>query len=621
MQLKNRIVMPAMMLNMEFNTNHRARAFYTERAKGGCSALILPLTSVDMLISDEVWGNRGNVAQYIEDCRRLVDDIHSDGAKVGIQLWHAKYLPSGLGPDDTRGRPIAPSATGDRQELTTKEIDSIVAKYGPAASACKQAGFDFIEVHGVHSHLPCEFFSPLFNRRNDKYGGNVRRRMNFGLEVTKTIRSAVGNDYPVFFRLGVGGDRPDDTTLEEACQFAVELEKAGVDCLDISVIMFSEPGLSNLPASDQPYGTFVPFAEAIKRRVSIPVIGVGRINKMEVAESILMEGKVDIVAVGRQLIVDPYWPQKVAAGKENEVRTCLSCNVCIDAVRANAEYRCAVNPFAGREAEWVVTPAAKRKRVFVVGGGPAGMEAARIAALRGHQVTLYEEASSLGGQLTLAEVPPYKKEVGELGRNLANQVKTISGVKVKLNCEFTAKILAREKPDAVVIASGSKPSTPDIKGVKGVNVVNAMDVLTGIPVGKKVVILGGELVGCETAEYLAAQGKQVIVTRRGSEMALNTSSRNRVSLLRRLRKQSVTLLTGVKYEEITEKGLVITNKEGQRRTIEADTIVLATGAVPDNRLADELKNNAAELHIIGDSLKPRRILEAISEGAKVGLEL
>lgn len=620
MEMKNRIVMPPMMLNMGLNVNQRARAFYKERAKGGCGAIILPLTSVDMFVSDEVWGRHGNVAKYIEDCHHLADDVHAEDVKLGIQLWHAKFLPSGLGPDDTRGRPIAPSAVADRQELTIQEIEGIIAKFGQAASVCKRAGFDFVEIHGAHSYLPCEFFSPLDNRRNDKYGGDRRRRMNFGLETTKAIRTAVGKDYPVFFRLGAQGSRPGDTTLEDACEFAIELGKAGIDCLDISVALYADPGISALPAPNQPHGTFVPLAEAIKQRVRVPVIAVGRIHKLEVAESILKDGKADLVAVGRQLIADPYWPQKVASGKQSEIRPCLSCNVCIDAAISAAPYRCPVNAFAGRESEWIVSPAAKKKRVLVIGGGPAGMEAARLAALRGHNVTLFEKAPSLGGQLTVAQVPPHKKEVGELSLNLTHQVK-LAGVKINLNRKATPAMLLREKPDAVIIATGSKPSIPTIKGVGGTNVVNALDVLNGAPVGKKVVVLGGELVGCETAEYLAGQGKQVTVTRRGAKMALKMSNRNRASLIIRLRKLGITMLTGIKYEEITEKGLVITAGNGIRQTLEADTIVLATGAVPDNRLAAELKGKVAELYVIGDSLEPRRILEAISDGAKIGIEI
>jgi len=619
MELKNRVVMPPMQLNLGFR-NQKARAFYTERARGGCGTIIMPATSVDQFISDEAWGRDGRAAQFIEGCRLLTDDVHAAGARVGIQLWHAKYLPSGIGMYDTRGKPIAPSSVDDRQELTVEEIEEIIAKFAQAASACKRAGFDFVEFHGAHRYLPCEFFSPLDNRRDDKYGGDLQRRMNFGLESVKAMRAAVGDDYPIFYRLGAWADHPGDITPEDACEFAVELEKASVDCLDISVALLTGPGASATPTPEHPMGTFVQLAEMVKRRVSVPVIAVGRINKLEIAEPILADGKADLIAIGRQLIADPYWPQKVATGRQDEVRPCLSCNVCMDAALAGAEPRCSVNPFAGNEAERAITLAPVTKRIFVVGGGPAGMEAARLAALRGHQVTLCEKASSLGGQLTIAQIPPYKKDIGELSRYLTGQVDA-AGVQVRLGCDATAQMVIQENPDAVVIATGSSPLSPDIPGVKGPNVVSALDVLTGTSVGENVVVLGGELVGCETADYLAAQGKKVTVTRRGTEMALKMSERSRASLLNRLRKQGVTLMPGVKYEEITDKGLVITTKDGQRWTLEADTIVLAAGAVPNNQLAEELRGKVAELHVIGDSLEPRKIPEAISDGTRVGLAL
>jgi len=273
MELKDRVVMPPMQLNLGFR-NQKARAFYTERARGGCGTIIMPATSVDQFISDEVWGRPGRAAEFVEGCRVLTDDVHLAGAKVGIQLWHAKYLPSGIGMYDTRGKPIAPSCVDDRQELTVEEIEEIIAKFAQAAAACKPAGFDFVEFHGAHRYLPGEFFSPLDNRRKDKYGGDLRRRMNFGLESVKAIRTAVGNDYPIFYRLGSWGDRPGDITPEYAVKFAVELEKAGVDCLDISVAQLTGPGASATPPPDQPMGTFIHLAEAVKGCVSIPVIAV-----------------------------------------------------------------------------------------------------------------------------------------------------------------------------------------------------------------------------------------------------------------------------------------------------------------------------------------------------------
>ncbi|MBA7693543.1 NADH oxidase [subsurface metagenome] len=428
LKLKNRVVLPPMQLNLGFR-NRKARAFYAERARGGCGMIIMPATSVDQFISDELWGRPGRANEFVEGCRLLNDEVHQAGATIGIQLWHAKYLPSGIGMYDTRGKPIAPSAVDDRQELTTDEIEGIVVKFAQAAAACKRAGFDFVEFHGAHRYLPGEFFSPLDNRRNDKYGGDLGQRMNFGLESVKAMRTTVGNDYPIFFRLGSWGNRPGDVTPEDAGEFAIKLEEAGVDCLDISVALLTGPEATVTPTPDQPMGTFVHLAEVIKSRVNIPIIAVGRINKLEVAEAVLAEGRADLIAVGRQLIADPCWTQKVATGRQNEVRPCLSCNVCMDIALAGKEPRCSVNPFVGREDECVITRSSLIKHVLVAGGGPAGMEAALVAAQRGHQVTLCEKASSLGGQLNVAQIPPFKKEMGELRQYLAGEVER-AGVKV-----------------------------------------------------------------------------------------------------------------------------------------------------------------------------------------------
>ena len=620
MVLKNRVIMPAMQINLGFRSE-RARAFYTERARGGCAAIVMPATSVDQFISDEVWGKPGRAAQFIDGCRSLTNDVHQAGAKVGVQLWHAKYLPSGIGMYDTRGQPIAPSASADRRELTTKEVEGMVAKFAAAAAAAKEAGFDFVEFHGAHRYLPCEFFSPLDNRRTDKYGGSRERRMTFGIESIKAMRAVVGKDYPIFVRLGARGDRPGDTTAEDAAAYAVELERAGADMFDVSVALTTERGSTATPGADRPMGTYVDLAEAVKRRVRVPVAGVGRINKPEVAEAILAQGKADLIAVGRQLFADAYWPEKIRTGRANEVRLCLSCNICMDLALSQGEMRCSVNPGLTRELECAIKPAQKKKKVLVVGGGPGGMEAATVAALRGHQVTLCEKEGRLGGQLLLAAIPPYREPIAELNQQMAGQLRK-AGVEVKLNYEATPELIARAKPDAVVVAAGSTPAIPEIPGVKGKNVVSALDVLSGrAKVGNRVVVLGGELVGCEVADYLADKGKKVTITRRGPEMAVKVSQRERDALLARLERQSVTMLPGVKYEEITAKGLVITDKEGKKRTLEADTIVIAAGATPKAELAEKLKGKVPEVHLVGDSVEPRRILEAIDDGARVGRQL
>jgi 2,4-dienoyl-CoA reductase-like NADH-dependent reductase (Old Yellow Enzyme family)/thioredoxin reductase len=613
------VVAPPMQLNVDYR-QQGARALYAEWARGGCGAVILPWTSVDMFLSDDLWGERGSVAGFVAGCRRIVDDVHDAGARVGIQLNHAKHFPSGIGMDDTRGRPVAPSPSEGRGELTVAEIETIISKFARAAAVCREAGFDFVELHNAHGYLPCEFFSPLDNRRDDRYGGDLRRRMNFGLEAITAMRSAVGGDYPLFCRLGAQGGRPGDTTIEDAVEFAVALEKAGVDCLDISI---AKPGLAGgpVPGPDRPAGTFAHLAGAVKRGVGVPVIAVGRINRLEVAEAVLTEGWADLIAVGRQLIADPHWPRKAAAGRQDEVCLCLSCNVCLDSLWDHQGLRCSVNPFAGRDAAGALEKvAAQRKKVLVIGGGPAGLEAAATLAERGHRVDLWEKEPRLGGQLALAAVPPHKGEIGALIEYLARRVAR-AGAGVSLGTEATPARIEKLKPDAVVLATGARPVLPEIPGIDGPLVAPSADILAGkVAAGRRVAIIGGGLVGCETADYLADGRREVTVMRRGETFAADVNPLAREVLLERLGRKGVVLLPGVKYERINGKGVVI-SMEGKTRNIPADTVVVATGVVSETGLLGALRAGGWETYLIGDAASPGKIADALADAARVGREI
>lgn len=620
MTLKNRIIMPAMQVSLGFRSS-QAQAYFSERARGGVAAIITPATSVDSFIFDEAWGRVGAAARFISGARLLVDAVHEAGAKVGIQLWHGNYLPQGIGMMDGRGQPVAPSPREEMRELTVAEIHSIALKFALAAVGAKLAGFDFVELHGAHGYLLSQFFSPAFNRRTDEYGGDLAGRMRFALECVSTTRTAVGENYPVFFRVGAWEDMADGIKTEEAVQFAAELEGTGVDVIDVSVGYLSELGSGASPGPDKPMGTFVHLAEAIKKKVTIPVVAVGRLNSPDIAEALLAEGKADLVAIGRQLIADPLWPKKVAAGQTENIVPCLSCNICLDTIFATEELKCSVNASLAKEEEYALRPTKKKRKVLVVGGGPAGMEAARTAAMRGHEVVLWEKKEELGGQLLLAAVAPHKEVIIHLNKYMAGQLKK-AGVQIVLGHEATAESVKAMRPEVVVLATGSTPFIPDIPGVRRDNVVLALDVLAGWErVGDRVVVIGGELVGCETADYLAQKGKIVTIARRGPSIAAGMNPRARDNLLARLIKNGVTMLTGVRYEEITDKGLVITDKEGQKQNIEADTVALATGAIPKTELTTELEGQDIALHFIGDCVTPGKIIDAIRDGARVGREI
>ena len=358
MEVKNRIVYPAIQMNMGL-TNRRARTFYTERARGGTGLLITGNTAIDNLASEEAWGGTEELAGFIERLRALTNQIHEAGAKIGVQLWQANRFPQGRGvqlagmeADSTTGDRVAPSAREDMRELTIPEIESIIYRFAKGSRNVRDAGFDCVEVHGAHAYLPCQFTSPEMNQRTDKYGGDLAGRMKFGIDLVTAIRACVGPDFPIFFRLGALHDK--NAINPDSITYAQELEKAGVDCLNISTSGWG--GIPVAPPKRNRMGTFAFLAEAIKENVNIPVIAVGRINTPEVAEEILVNGQADMVAIGRQLLADPFWPNKVLEGQFNEVTACDSCGVnCFSPtferkVPKNAPL-CRVNDRVGKEWE------------------------------------------------------------------------------------------------------------------------------------------------------------------------------------------------------------------------------------------------------------------------------
>ncbi|MBI5063223.1 MAG: NADH:flavin oxidoreductase [Desulfatitalea sp.] len=354
MTLRNRIVMAPMQLRLGLG-NPRARSFYLARAAGGAGAIIMCGTSVDLLVDDAAWGRAGGVARFVADMRAFTDEIRAAGTRIGIQLWHGNQWPAGNGGPMPGAERVAPSATAEGRALTLAEIQAITAKFAAAAATAQKAGMDFVEVHGAHGYLVCQFFSGADNQRTDAYGGDLTGRMRFGVETVRAMRLAVGKAFPIFYRLGAQERRPGGITLRQSQVFAQELQKAGVDAFDISV--GATAGRSASPGPRAKPGTFVPLAERIKAAVSVPVMALGRINTPDLAEAILVEDRADLVGIGRQLIADPQWPAKVQKGRPETISACLSCNRCFQPLR-NPDWSwksdqplCKVNPKAGREME------------------------------------------------------------------------------------------------------------------------------------------------------------------------------------------------------------------------------------------------------------------------------
>jgi len=626
MELKNRVVMAPIVTRYatdEGYVTERLKNYCEARARGGAALLILEASCIHP--GGRTFANQLGIMDdaFIPGLRELVRVIHKHGARAAIQLEHGGRMAKS---ELTGMQPVAPSPLAMPggevpRELTVDGIAEIVTFFARAALRAKKAGFDGIEIHGAHSFLIDQFLSRASNKRRDAYGGDVRNRARFLIEVTKAVREAVGDDCTVWCRInGREYGTPEGETLEEARETARLAQEAGCEAIHVSGYGPRAPNNLTTP-------TFVPavledLAEGIKKAVTVPVIAVGRITP-EAGERILKEGKADLIAIAKALLADPELPNKVASGRLEDITPCIVCMRCRDGLRSTkfVGIKCSVNAALGREVEYRISPARKSRKVLVIGGGPAGMEAARVAARRGHQVTLWEKEARLGGQLIQAAIPPHKDRIAPLANYLQTQLGKL-GVRVELRKEATVAMIGAFKPEVLILATGVKPLLPDIPGLDKAHVVQTGDVLEGrAKVGNKVAIIGGELVGCETAEFLAERGKKVTVMRRGQQMALGVGPSLRPSFLDRLGEKGVALLTEVKYHEVTSDGVVITNREGRKETVEADTIVLAAGAVPENKLYQEIKDKVSETYLIGDCVEPRTIRDAIADGYRIALKI
>ncbi len=626
MTLRNRFVMPPMVTqyaDKEGYVTERSRNYYAARAKGGVGLIIVEATYVDDC--GKAFMNQLGISQdkFIPGLNSLAEAIHQGGARASIQLHHGGRLARTA---FSGSQPVGPSALAGPggeipKPLSVEEIGEIVDRFAEAALRAKKAGFDGVEIHGAHGYLIDQFLSRASNQRRDGYGGDLQRRARLLIETLEAVRKRVGVDFPFWCRLnGQEYGVPEGTTLEESRKTARLAEEAGADAIHVSAAGPQSPVHFTTP-------TFVPaviedLAGEIKKAVRVPVIAVGRITP-EAGEKMLAEGKADLIAMGKGLLADPNLPNKWTSGHSEDITPCIVCMACRDDLRAPgvSGIRCQVNASLGKEREYQILPAKRARNILVIGGGPAGMEAARVAALRGHQVVLWEKGSRLGGQLIQAVIPPHKDRIEPLIQYLSGQLKKL-GVRIELEKMATAAKVEEIQPEVVVCATGIKPMVPGIPGLGQADAVQAGDVLEGkVKVGDKVVVIGGELVGCETAEFLAEKGKKVTVTRRGPEMALKVESVLRPFFLQRLLEKGVTLLTGMSYNEVTGKGLVVTDKENMQRTIEADMIVLAAGSIPDQELYREIKGKMPEVYLAGDCAAPRKIRDAIADGYRIGLEI
>ena len=670
-ELKNRLAKTAAQTYFFDSGEHRisslAKAFYGALAKGGAGLVIVETPAMEWPLA-ETGDRRFRIDddKYIKDIKELTDEIHKYDCPAFVQFYHRG--PWG-GVYNTLAPRVAASAVTLKSEfdvhedepphaLTIAEIEEIVERYASGAVRAAKAGFDGLEINAGADHLFHTFLSRFWNKRDDKYGAqSLENRTRFLVDIIKEIKKRVGQDFPVqvlmnAIEIGAG---PEGFSLEEAKAFAKVLEGAGVDCLHVrthwagmhqgsyhqDVLFYPE---THIPIEEFPKEldwsrrgplANMPTTSIIKQTVSIPIMAVGGFDA-DLGEMVLREGKADLIGMTRRLFADPGYPNKVREGRQEDIQPCTHCGHC------NKSYgeprHCRINAGFGTD-QYETEPAGKKKKVVVIGGGPAGLQAARVAALRGHDVTLFEKGHYLGGALPLAAMVK-GFEVEDLTSFIdffKTQVRKL-GVRVKLSHAFQLSDIDEIKPDAVVVAMGGAPAYPDVPGIDRRNVIKSADLygtlrfylrifgpkilrsLTKVwmPVGKNVVIIGGAIQGCQLGEYLTKRGRKVTIVETGKELGDGLAPERKTRLFYWFRKKGVALLSEVKLKEITDKGLVITTKEGDLRTLYADTIIPSMPFKPNNDLADKLKGKIPEVYSIGDCEQPGIIPDATTAGWEAG---
>jgi len=621
LRLRNRIMMPCLDPGFAGEggvVNQRLIDYFTRRAKGGVAFIMVGPAVFDPVGVGGKFEYRIYRDEILEGLSRLVEAIHGWGVPVGLQLHHAGRQAN---PDLIDGTPVAPSAIpcpvrrSTPRALTIAEIERIVHQYGEYARKAKQVGFDAVEVHGSHGYLITEFLSSYSNIRTDQYGGSLENRTRFARKVVQEVRRRVGKTFPIFFRIPGEEHVAEGLTKEETSIIASLMEEATADAINVSAGNYRTAEWI-VPPMVLPRGCNVPAAETIKQRLRIPVIVAGRINGPELAEEILEKGKADVIGMARALVADPDLPLKTREGRPEEIRRCIACNLCVDRLFQELDIACTVNPEVGREAEFDLKPAVSPKKVMVIGGGPGGMEAARIARLRGHQISLYEEDDRLGGQIEAAFQTSFKEELRSIVLYYETVLKAID-VNIRLGTKVTIDLVSQSKPDAVVIATGSVPFLPDIPGVHLSHVVQALDILLGgVRIEDKVAVIGGGTVGCEVAIFLAEREVEVIIIEMLPYVAYGIPRVLGKMMRDLMRDLQVHIITNRKVVKITGDQVVCEDSEKKRSSFPVNWVVLAVGSKPKDDLIKPVKDLFPETYLVGDCIQPRKATEAIYEGAK-----
>ncbi len=651
-------------------------AFYESIARGGVGLLIVESPTIDYPLGVR-WKERYRIDddKYIQGLSELVQIIHKHGCPTFMQMnhdgpWQVKlpFAPQPMYDGPPIGAsPVSFQSDGDfhaevPRALTVEQIQEIVDKFAGAAVRAQKAGFDGVDINAASSHLLHNFFSPFWNKRTDAYGGSIENRARFAVEVIREIKKRLGNDFPVSMiingiEMGQGIGVPDSQCLthEDAKEIAKSLQAAGADALQVrshflgyhvgayltDALFYPEPPIpveafpKAYNASQQGVAANIYAAAGIKSAVSIPVTVVAKLDA-DIGEGLLREGKVDFIAMTRRLLADPDYPRKIAEGRLEDIQPCTGCDNCLGSCR------CRINGLLGTPFNTIET-ADKKKKVLVIGGGPAGMSAARVSALRGHDVTLYDKSNALGGLLPVASIVKgtHPEDLSLIINYFSRQLAKL-GVKIELREEADLSVVERLKPDVVFLAAGGTSTIPKIPGIDKPIVVSGVALhkklkfylkLFGpetiraltrfyMPVGKRIVVIGGAIQGAELAEFLTKRGRKVTVVETKPMIGEGMVDALQANLLIWFRKKGVTLISGVKeYVEVTDKGLIIITGDGKKQTIEADSIVTALPLTPNNELLEGLKGKVPEVYAIGDCKDPLLIADAIGAGLRTAREI
>jgi len=630
LSLKNRVVMAPVKTGYatpEGQVTEELIQYYVNRAKGGVGLIVLESAYVD-LSGKEIPRQLGIYDDsMVEGLRRLITPLQEAGSKVAVYINHAGRIAN---PMVTKLPLIAPSSIAcptigvEPQGIPHEDIKKWQNTYVKAAVRAYEAGADALEIQFGHGYLIHQFLSPHTNKREDEYGGSFENRIRFGMEILDEIKKEIGVDFPIIVRISADEFVPGGWALEDAIRLAKILEDKGVAAIDASLGSSCESGAITLQTLGTQKGLAWEFASKIKKQVNIPVIAVGRINTPELAEEILVSGKADLVALGRPLVADPLFVEKATSGRSKEIRRCAACHQgCLDELRAGRRFGCNFNPSVGKEEEIEIQKAPQPgKNVFIIGAGVAGLEAAYTAAARGHKVYIYEEKGEIGGQLIAASMPPYKEELMGIVEYYKEVLPKL-GVEIKLNHRVTAEEVAKLEADAIIFATGGEPIILPIPGLKEYGYMTAAEVLKeGKETGQTVAIIGGGLIGMETADYLSEKGKKVMVIELLDEVARDMGVFEKNLLMKRLKERDVEIYVKTKLKEVN-KSLVTETPEGERKLPLPDTIVLSVGMRSNRTLYEEAKKLVPEekLYLIGDAKEVRKIVHAISEGRNVALTI